>query len=419
MACSSTPITENTPSATATDSPRSLATPDATRIRLVLPATATLTPSPTITPSATGFTGLIPTQNLNVSPTNNATATASPTNEPVILFATDSIEHVIQSGETLNSIASLYNLSLVDILSANGMRQANVIFTGQTLNIPIPAPTMTPSATIDFNDQRAVLENNLQGSLPTPLPNSVNDLNYDEFLQLSEIVEDNIRDIFTHGQTLGRDAQVFTRIGDSTIEEPFFLFRFDDEPYYLGEYTYLQRTIDYYSGSFNHDSMAVMRGLHTWSVFDSMWSPSECETGEHMLACEFRLYNPSIIFIRLGTNDRGQEELTRENFEDIVSYCIENGVIPILGTKADRFDGDNSTNMIIRDVAEAYDVPLWDFDLLAQALPNHGLNRDNVHLTFFYEYDWRLARGFTTGHGLHNLTGLIVLDEIRQVLNNE
>ena len=326
---------------------------------------------------------------------------------------------MVQTGETLNSIANLYDVPLNDILSANGMRLSDVLFIGQPISIPVPVPTSTPTATLDFTNQANLIDDFFQSQRPTALPNTVNTITYDDFLTLSDSVSDNIQDIFNHGQTLGRDPQVFTRIGDSTIEAPHFFFRFDDEPYHLGDYTYLQRTIEYYSGSFNHDSMAVMRGLHTWSVFDPMWSPSECETGEHMLACEFRLYNPSIIFIRLGTNDRGQEALTRDNFNDIISYCIDNGVIPILGTKADRFDGDNSTNAIIRDLAQVYDLPLWDFDLLAQALPNHGLTSDDVHLSFFYEHDWRLARGFTTGHGLHNLTGLIVLDEIRQVLNHE
>ncbi|GAB5491330.1 MAG: hypothetical protein Phog2KO_15450 [Phototrophicaceae bacterium] len=379
------------------------------------------TPTATIQATATGFTGLIPTQiTAQVSPTSRASLTPSPTNEPVLLFNNNTnIEHRVQTGETLNSIANLYGLPLNHILSANGMRLSDVLFIGQTLTIPLPVPTATPTATLDFTNQASLIDDFFQSQRPTALPNTVNTLAYDDFLTLSDSVADNIRDIFNHGQTLGRDPQVFTRIGDSTIEAPHFFFRFDDEPYHLGNYTYLQRTIDYYSGSFNHDSMAVMRGLHTWSVFDPMWSPSECETGEHMLACEFRLYNPSIIFIRLGTNDRGQEELTRDNFEDIIAYCIDNGVIPILGTKADRFDGDNSTNAIIRDLAQVYDLPLWDFDLLAQALPNHGLTNDDVHLTFFYEHDWRLARGFTTGHGLHNLTGLIVLDEIRQVLSNE
>lgn len=420
IGCRSAPMVETTSTPTALSSttyPPSLATADATRISLARPSTATATSQAT----ATGFTGVIPTQmTAQINPTNSVSSTPSPTNEPVILFSnTNSIEHIVQGGETLNSLANLYDISLADILSANGMRQADIIFTGQTLNVPIPIPTSTPTAIPDFTDQTVALEYFFQNQRPTPLPNGVNTLTYDDFLYLPASVADNIRDIFNRGQSLGRNPQVFTRIGDSTIEAPHFFFRFDDEPYHLGDYTYLQRTINYYSGSFNHDSMAVMRGLHTWSVFDPMWSPSECETGEHMLACEFRLYNPSIIFIRLGTNDRGQEDLTRENFEDIVSYCIVNGVIPILGTKADRFDGDNSTNAIIREIAESYDLPLWDFDLLAQALPNHGLNQDDVHLSFFYEHDWRLARGFTTGHGLHNLTGLIVLDEIRQVLNHD
>ena len=431
VGCNPTPTTDITPTSTSisisiststpTDSYHALATFDTTQINLIRSATVSPTQSPNIAPSATGFTGLIPTQVTEIaSPTHDETVTASPTNEPVILFNPDNyIQHVIETGETLNTIANLYDVALAQILSANGMRQSETIFVGQTLNIPITSPTITPTATLDLRDRTTALDVALQARQPIQIPSSINSLAYSDFLQMDDEVVTNIREIYAIGQALGRDTHAFTRIGDSTIEAPHFFFRFDDEPYHLGDFTYLQRTIDYYSGSFHHDSIAVIRGLHTWSVFDSMWSPSLCETGEHMLACEFRLFNPSIIFIRLGTNDRGQEDMTRENFEDIISYCIESGVVPILGTKADRFDGDDSTNAIIREVAEAYNVPLWDFDLLSQTLPNQGLTSDDIHLTIFYEHDWRLARGFTTGHGLHNLTGLIVLDEIRQVLVDE
>lgn len=434
VGCSSPQITENsstaiatvTPTsnvtATATEAYRSLATANRTQISLVLSATATQTVTASVIPSATGFTGLIPTQiTQQSSPTSDASPTASQTNQPVSLFnPANTIEHVIQTGDSLNTIATLYDISLAEILSANGMRQSQTIFAGQIITIPIASPTITPTATLNFADRTTALDYVLQARRPTPLPSSVNNLAYEDFLQMSDEVRANIRQIYENGQSLGRDEHVFTRIGDSTIEPPHFFFRFDDEPYHLGDFSYLQRTINYYSGSFHHESVAVIRGLHTWSVFDPMWSPSECDVGEHMLACEFRLYNPSIIFIRLGTNDRGQEDMTRENFEEIITFCIENGVVPILGTKADRFDGEgNSTNAIIRDIAQTYQVPLWDFDLISHTLPNQGLTRDDVHLTIFYDHDWRLARGFTTGHGLHNLTGLIVLDEIRQVLNHD
>jgi hypothetical protein len=294
------------------------------------------------------------------------------------------------------------------------------------IDFPIETPSPSPI------DRAATL----MGILPTPItlkvlyaatqtqiaseemiPHTINDLSYDEFIIMPPNVLANMHALFAKGQDLGRDPHAFTRIGDSTIEYPIFLTGFENNDYNLGEYEYLQDVIHFYNGSFDHRSMAVRRGLHTWAVLDPMWAGSPCQTGEHMLACEMRLKNPSIVFIRLGSNDAGIPDMTAKSLREIVAYCIEQGIIPILGTKADRFEGvGNTTNQVIRQIAEDFEVPLWDFDLVANTLPNHGLGKDHVHLTFFFPYDWQLEDGFETGHGLHNLSALIMLDAAWKVI---
>jgi hypothetical protein len=274
-------------------------------------------------------------------------------------------------------------------------------------------PSAVPTEQNPFTDLSRMLSFMLNPSAPT----SVNGLAYEEFILMPPNVIANIRRIYRRGQRLERDSQAFSRTGDSTIERPNFFYHFDEGEYHLGAYAYLQPTIDYYAGSFGHDSVAVRRGLHTWSVLDPMWADGECESGEHMLDCEFRLHNPGIFFIRLGSNDSGAADLTEESFRAIIEYCIDAGVIPVLGTKADRFEGSNATNELIRALAEEYELPLWDFDLVASTLENRGLGNDGVHLTTFPANDWRLPEGFSSGHGLHNLTGLIMLNAIWQVLN--
>jgi hypothetical protein len=251
-----------------------------------------------------------------------------------------------------------------------------------------------------------------------PTPTSVNSLAFSEFIIMPPKVIANMQRIYTKGQRLDRNPRAFSRTGDSTIERPNFLYGFDGDDYHLGAYGYLQETINYYAGSFGHDSAAVKRGLHTWAVLDPMWADDPCESGENMLECEIRLQNPSIFLIRLGSNDRGAADLTEESLRGIIEYCIDEGVIPVLGTKADRFEGDNSTNELLRVLAEEYELPLWDFDLVAGTLENRGIGRDGVHLTLFLQNDWRLPQGFSTGHGLHNLTALIMLDAIWQVLHD-
>jgi hypothetical protein len=41
---------------------------------------------------------------------------------------------------------------------------------------------------------------------------------------------------------------------------------------------------------------------------------------------------------------------------------------------------------------------------------------DQIHLTPFTENDYTLPEAFETGHGLHNLTGLMALNAVRQII---
>lgn len=363
-------------------------------------------------------------QNDGILPTPAHAAT------PISQVATNQQVHIVQVGENLHMIATRYNVSLSDITAANQLADPSLIYVGQALVIPAqPTPTprpniatLTPSPTVIPITHEPTYSYFGFEIIPTPIPThpmTINEMPYDEFILLAPDVIQHVREIYARGQMLGRNPTVFTRLGDSIIEYPVFLTRFDEGTYNLGDYRYLQRVINIYAGSFDHDSIAVIRGLHSWSVLDPMWADNRlCLSGEHMLACEFRRENPSLIFIRLGTNDRGIPDITEESFRQILDVCIENGVIPVLETKADRFDGYGSPNNgIIRALAAEYAVPLWDFDILASTLPRRGLDLDGVHLTAFFAHDWTQARGFTTGHGLHNLVALIVLDEIQQILN--
>ena len=98
-------------------------------------------------------------------------------------------------------------------------------------------------------------------------------------------------------------------------------------------------------------------------------------------------------------------------------YVIDQGVIPVLATKADRYEGsDDRNNKIIREVADRYQIPLWDFDKLAATIPGRGLGGDNVHMTLYDQYDYTAPRAFRTGYGVYNLSALMMLDAIRQLI---
>jgi hypothetical protein len=252
-------------------------------------------------------------------------------------------------------------------------------------------------------------------AVPTPAPPiALMGIAMDSIIVMPDSVKQNTRAIFAHGQALGRNAHAFSKLGDSTIENPYFLARFDTGPYNLGPYAYLQHVIGHFKGSFGRKSVAVIRGFHTWAVFDPIWSdPKFCRGRETVLECEFRINNPSVLFIRMGSNDVGIPQNTDKSLRRIVEYCITNGVIPIMGTKADRHDGPgNVNNIIIRQIAKDYNVPLWDFDLVAGMIPGRGLERDGVHMTSFFAHDWTQPIALQRGHGVHSLTALMALDMV-------
>jgi hypothetical protein len=91
---------------------------------------------------------------------------------------------------------------------------------------------------------------------------------------------------------------------------------------------------------------------------------------------------PSFAFIMLGTNDRWHLDTFEDDMRQIIEFSIEQGVVPIIGTKADNFEEDESINQTISRLAMEYEIPLWNHWLAVQSLPNQGLEKDGVHLTW-------------------------------------
>jgi hypothetical protein len=118
------------------------------------------------------------------------------------------------------------------------------------------------------------------------------------------------------------------------------------------------------------------------------------------------------VFIRLGSNDPDVSELFDKSIREAVVYLIDNGIVPIIGTKADRFEGSNLNNDILRQIAADYRIPLWEYDLVAGTMAGRGLDVDGVHMTTFYPHDYNLPEAYERGHAMHNLTALMVLDTV-------
>lgn len=328
--------------------------------------TSTATPSPTLTPS--------PTVTYTATPTNTPTATPSPT-----LTTSPSATYTATPTNTTTNTPSLTPTP------------TNTLF--------IESPSKLPTAT-------AV------SPTPTPVrPTQINGLELSSIIVMNDAVRAHVKDVYACGVARGNNPRAFSRIGDCNSEPPHFLYRFDDGPYNLGVFDYVQPMIDFFKGSFRREGVAVQRGFRTWSMLDPMWADkSKCKGGESVLDCELRLNRPSVMIVRLGTNDNNDPEYFERSLRQIIYIALKHGTIPILGTKADQLDGPtNPINNMVRRLAAEYQLPLWDFELAAMTLPGRGLESDLFHMTTYFAHDWRSPLGFQTGHGLQNITGLLAL----------
>lgn len=279
--------------------------------------------------------------------------------------------------------------------------QPTIGATHEPTNQPTPQPTAPPT--------------------PTPEP-TLNGIPISQIIILPDDTIQHMQEVYGQGQEMGRDPHTFSKLGDSIIANADFLTRFDlPGTYILGPYDYLQPVIDNFPGSWERFGVAIRIGLRAWGVFDPAWANKDwCEPNEVLIDCEIRLNNPSILIIHLGSNDLD------ENFDQFLRRTVERtlelGVIPILLTKADRYEGDdNRNNNTIRQAAADYAVPLIDFDVVAATLPNRGIKEgDNVHLSGPLSHDYNLPEVYEKGHTVHNLTVLLMMDRIwREVMTGD
>ncbi len=234
-------------------------------------------------------------------------------------------------------------------------------------------------------------------------------------------VSDEARRIYQRGLALGNNPGAFSKIGDCGSTPSWFLGDFDRGPrfYSLGEYQELQAVIQQFRFSYDRTSLAAKSGFNASSVFVSLWSNrSQCEANETPLACEYRVNRPSIAFIMLGTNDIWHQDAFEPKMRAIIELSIQNGVVPILTTKADDGEGDGSINATIARLAQEYQVPLWNFWLAVQPLPDHGLQPDGAHIS------WGANRfddpqAMKKGWAVRNLTALQALDAVWRGLAGE
>ncbi|MBK8782653.1 MAG: SGNH/GDSL hydrolase family protein [Anaerolineales bacterium] len=284
-----------------------------------------------------------------------------------------------------------------------------------------PETNATSAPVVDATEAATEVVSATTKEATTPRPT----LAPDEWKSLPIVptVSDAMKEVYKRGLEMGNDPNAFSKVGDCQTNTGFYLVDFDHEDWYsLGEeYAYLQDTIDYYEGSYSRTSLAMRDGYNVAAILTALRAdPKQCEKGENPIQCEFRLHNPSIAIISLETNfnDRPADDYGKY-MRQIIEYSLEQGVVPILATKGDNLEGDDSINAEIADIAMEYDIPLWNLWAALQPLPNQGHDtdlNDGFHLSFSRNF-FDQPKNMLSGWPWRNLTALQALDAVREGLN--
>lgn len=257
---------------------------------------------------------------------------------------------------------------------------------------------------------------------PEPLPTATASLPPEDWQSWPVIptVSPAMVEVYRRGLELGRDPRAFAKVGDCQNIANFFLGVFETPTMSrLGAYEVeLTPVLEQFSGSYKRSSVAVKGGFNVASVLNPInANPEQCEKGETPLACELRLQNPSIVFVSMETWwAQRPADVYEKYLSQIVEYALEQGVVPILATKADNLEGDHGINAAVARVAAKYQVPMWNFWLAVQDLPSQGVSEDGFHLTFANSY-FDDPKAMEKAWPVRNLTALQALDAVWRGLN--
>jgi len=284
---------------------------------------------------------------------------------------------------------------------------------------PVSTGTMVPSSAAPLASATplAVEFSPTPVSSPSPLPPDF----WKSLPVIPAQVSPRVRTIYQQGLSMGNQAHIFSRIGDCASAAPAFLVGFDRN-YNLGQYTSLQPAIDYFKGAFDRPSLAAKAGLNSAGLLTTLWTGEQCQKNESLLDCQYRLDRPSFAFIDIGTNEAYYVHTNPGSFERnmrlILDDTIAKGIVPVLGTKADNIEGDESINASIARLAVEYQIPLWNFWRAVQPLPEHGLvDPDHLSSVSYANFvDFSMPNSLEYGVQVRNLTALQMLEFLRKQL---
>lgn len=229
-------------------------------------------------------------------------------------------------------------------------------------------PTVTPEAT---KTKQATSTPTEQSTASTASATTVSN----EWMTLPVQPEPgtNLRVIYQKGLALGNDPNAFSIFGDCQAEPQEFLGVYDTDLVLVESLSpELQETVAHFAGSFERESPTAQDGTTPGALLWDQWHRGEygCQFGETPVDCELRIHRPSFVIIQIGSHfeSRNTEYLRR-----VINQLLEQGVIPILATKADNREKDNRINRDMALLSAEFNLPLWNFWASLSDLPNRGL----------------------------------------------
>jgi hypothetical protein len=243
-------------------------------------------------------------------------------------------------------------------------------------------------------------------------------------------VASRVQFLVRRGKRLGNRTDVFSKIGDSITNWPFFLTPIGSGSLDLGGYSDLQNVVAVYSqegtrvgNSFSNVSLGAGNSWTSDDLLDpGKADPGTCASGETPVACELRVTKPSVALVMIGTNDlvSGDVNHFSKNLNRILTIIENHYVVPVVSTIPYRRDDlvlqDRvyTYNVAIVRTASSHGAPLWNYWLAMESLPSNGVSIDGIHpslppdnRTTIFD-NTHLQFGFT----MRNLTALQVLQRL-------
>ena len=307
---------------------------------------------------------------------------------------------------------------LVSILIATCQAATPPISTSTPTNTParlIPTPrydvppsaTQTPPVSVTFTPKITSTSTETATRITTANKTSLS--NQWKTLPVLPKPDESIREIYQKGLTLGNDPNAFSIFGDCQSRPEEFFGVFETDPLLVESLPLeLRETVEHFNGSFNRESPTSQDGTTPGALLWDQWHRGQfgCTFAETPVDCELRIHRPSFVIIQIGTHF---ESRNTEYLRKIITQLINEGVVPILATKADNRELDDRVNRDMAMLADEFTLPLWNFWASLEDLPNRGL----------YVMDGREEQGAIylneEAQEIHRMTGLEALDIVWRV----